>query len=293
MPIASSLLGDAIDYAGLFPPAQRSMADAVREYAEVRKGADAWALGRFVVPVTRLGEFAQALSGVPPEGPPWLVSVTCGDDLGADLERIAQWAAEGSPGRVRVDTVEFRTPTVASLTDALAAVPRSLSRYAEIPLGVDAVPFVSILKFGQAAAKFRTGGVVPEAIPSADALLEALDAVVRASVPFKCTAGLHHPIRGPYPLTYAADSPVAVMHGFVNVMLAAAALHQGDGRDAARTILLETDPAAFVFSGEAVRWRGISFDRAMLRALRRRGFRAFGSCSFREPVAELAALVAP
>jgi hypothetical protein len=179
------------------------------------------------------------------------------------------------------------------LTDGLLAVPPGLIRFAEIPFGVDPVPFVSVLKIRQAAAKFRTGGVLREAIPAVDDLLEALDAVVRASVPFKCTAGLHHPIRGPYPLTYEPDSPVAVMHGYLNVMLAAAALHQGDGREAARGILLETDAAAFVFSDEAVAWRGVSFDRAMLRALRRRGFRSFGSCSFREPVDELAALVAP
>ncbi|HEX9164736.1 MAG TPA: hypothetical protein VF862_02420 [Gemmatimonadales bacterium] len=292
MAIVPSVLGDAIDYAGLFPPAQRTMADAVREYGDLRGSAEAWALGRFVVPSTRLDEFATALLALPASGHPWLVSVTCGGDLVADLSRVASLPSSLPVARARVDTVEFRTPTVDALLDALQAVPATLNRFAEIPLAPDPVPFVSVLKLRRAAAKFRTGGVVPEAIPDAELLLQALDAVVRAGVPFKCTAGLHHPVRGAYPLTYAPDGPVAVMHGFVNVTLAAAALHQGEGRDAARGILLETDPAAFVFTDDAVRWRHISFDRAMLRALRRRGFRSFGSCSFREPVDELAALTA-
>jgi hypothetical protein len=189
-----------------------------------------------------------------------------------------------------VDTVEFPAPTVEALMAALAAVPANLTRYAEIPLGPDPAPFVAVLARHLAFAKFRTGGTVPDAIPGTDDLLRALDAVVRAGVPFKCTAGLHHPVRGSYPLTYAPDSPVATMHGFLNVTLAAAVLQQGGDRDAARAILLESDPAAFAFSEDAVRWRDAVFGQALLRALRRRGFLAFGSCSFREPVDELATL---
>jgi hypothetical protein len=289
MAIATSLLGDAVDYAGLFPPAALSMPDAMAEYGAAMAGPDTWALGRFVVPATRLDEFAAALLARPDSGRPWLVSVTCGEDIAADLARVA-----GLPvARARADTLEFRAPSVDALLGALEAIPARLNRYAEIPLGPDPVPFVSVLKFRKAFAKFRTGGVAPESIPDAESLLQALDAVVRAGVAFKCTAGLHHPVRGVYPLTYAPDSPRGVMHGFLNVALCAAALHQGEGLDVARRILLETDPAAFVFSDDGIRWHAISFDQAMLRALRRRGFRSFGSCSFREPVDELAALTAP
>ena len=42
------LLRDAVDYAGLFPPAQLDMSGAVAEYASYLESADAWALGRFV-----------------------------------------------------------------------------------------------------------------------------------------------------------------------------------------------------------------------------------------------------
>ncbi|MDF2772824.1 MAG: hypothetical protein K0S86_2319, partial [Geminicoccaceae bacterium] len=52
------LLRDAVDYAGLFPPAQLDMPGAVAEYAAYLASADAWALGRFVVPAARLDEMA-------------------------------------------------------------------------------------------------------------------------------------------------------------------------------------------------------------------------------------------
>lgn len=285
-----TLLVDAIDYAGLFPPAQLGMAEAVREYAGYRSSVDAWALGRFIVPAARLGEFAEAARpalGQAAQGA-WLLSATGGGDPDGDLRAIEAFAARVPADAARLDTVEFRAPTVEALGDALGLFPRTLARFAELPLGVDLVPFVALLKFRGAGAKFRTGGVTADAFPDPDALLAAMDAVLRAGVPFKCTAGLHHPVRGEYRLTYAPDSPRGLMYGYLNVILAAAALHQGRGMEVARAILLETDPSAFVAGEEDLAWRDVTFDRMLLRALRRRGMRSFGSCSFREPLDELA-----
>ena len=74
------LLDRLIDYAGLFPPAALSMQDAVRNYAKYREGDDAWALGKFVVPMARAKE-------VPPEFP---LSVLGVDEVKADeIERAA------------------------------------------------------------------------------------------------------------------------------------------------------------------------------------------------------------
>ena len=55
-----SLLTGLVDYAGLFPPAELAMAQAVEKYASYRKGAHTWMLGRFVLPVPRLEEFAKS-----------------------------------------------------------------------------------------------------------------------------------------------------------------------------------------------------------------------------------------
>src|SRR5262249_14860292 len=101
-------------------------------------------------------------------------------------------------------------------------------------------------------AKLRTGGVKPEAIPSVSTVAAFIRASAERRLPFKATAGLHHPIRADYPLTYEANAPRAVMHGFLNVFVAASFAWHGEKE--IEPILAETDPAAFRFDNEA-RWR--------------------------------------
>ena len=70
-----------VDYAGLFPPAQLGMTEAMRNYAAYLQGPHAWILGRFVVPVARLAEF-DAISGeLLPSGEgsaPWRIAALAG-----------------------------------------------------------------------------------------------------------------------------------------------------------------------------------------------------------------------
>jgi len=106
-----ALCAGLIDYAGLFPPAELRMAPAVANYAAYRRSANAWLLGRFVLPTARIAEFAGALSmlamgaapvGLPSAAPdvnddmPWRVSAlvaTQPERLAADLDRIARFNA--------------------------------------------------------------------------------------------------------------------------------------------------------------------------------------------------------
>ena len=57
-----SLFSSAIDYAGLFPPAGLSMAEAARQHSLYVKSPHAWALGRFVLPAKRLAELESVAS---------------------------------------------------------------------------------------------------------------------------------------------------------------------------------------------------------------------------------------
>lgn len=280
-----ALLAGGIDYAGLFPPAALSMDDAVARYAEYRASADRWALGRFVVPAARLEELVRAARPFLQGGDPWPLAVTAAPPLGPALAAIE---AAGVAGQV--DTLEFRADTVALLAEAIPLVPPSVRAFAEPPLTADPAPFVAVLTGTPVSAKLRTGGVVPEAIPPVERVLGWLEALVAAGVPFKCTAGLHHPVRGNFPLTYAADSPAAVMHGYLNVMLAAALLAAGGSRPEAGDLLLESDPAALAVEEEGVRWRHRFFTIQELERLRASGFVSFGSCSFREPLDEVTLL---
>ena len=56
------------DYAGLFPPAELGMREAVRNYAEYLNGPDSACLGRFIVPADRIDEFEIAASDLLPRG---------------------------------------------------------------------------------------------------------------------------------------------------------------------------------------------------------------------------------
>jgi len=285
------LLGGAVDFAGLFPPAALSMQDAVARYAEYLAGADRWALGRFVVPATSLDAFADAATPhLAPGGPPWSLSVLFGADAAADLSRVEALHTRLA-GRVRADAFEVRAGSPEAVERLAGTLPKGPDVFVEIPLADDPAPLVRAIGRAALCAKARTGGVSADAFPAAGALADFLEACVSAGVRFKLTAGLHHPLRGSYPLTYAPDSPRATMYGYLNALLAVALLQQG-GADRAEVLaaLQESDPAALGASGGALVWRGRTFDARALGAARAAGMTGFGSCSFREPVDELALL---
>ncbi|HTT64039.1 MAG TPA: hypothetical protein VMG35_19445 [Bryobacteraceae bacterium] len=176
---------------------------------------------------------------------------------------------ESEPGRLpaQVETLETRLPHKLSL-----------ATYCEAPLA----------EIGDGAfAKVRTGGLTPEAIPSAAALADFLREAAARRIAFKATAGLHHPLRSERPLTYATGSPRATVHGFVNVFVAAAFAWQDAPRELIQDVLLDEDAGAFEFLDGELRWRGRSLRAAEVRSARRGFAHSFGSCSFAEPVADL------
>ena len=143
------------------------------------------------------------------------------------------------------------------------------------------------VKHAGVRAKVRTGGTAADAFPTAAQLARFIVRCAELGVPFKATAGLHHPLRGEQKLTYAADSPSATMFGFVNVFLAGAFARAGmDERTIAR-LLEERDAAAITFGDDAVRWRRHAIMLDELRDARASFALAFGSCSFREPIDDL------
>lgn len=294
-PPLRALLGGAIDYAGLFPPAALTLPDAVREYRACRDSPDRWALGRFVVPAARLAEFAEAArSGglLPaPAADPVPVSALALADLAAGLAEIADFEARSAGQGVVVQAVECRATTPAEAARLAGLVPATLECWVEIPLGVAPGPMLDAILGAGAFPKIRTGGTSAELFPAADLILAFLAEVVRRGTPFKATAGLHHPLRGQYRYTYEPDSPAGPMYGYLNLFLATAFLMTGMPVDEAREVLLEEEPGALAVSADGIAWRGRRLDLPALDRVRRSGLRAFGSCSFREPLSELKPLV--
>jgi hypothetical protein len=287
-----TLIAGSIDYAGLFPPAALGMDAAVRNYAGYLAGPDAWALGRFVVPASRLSELEGALETAAPRAPaaPWRLSVLLGADAGAELERLGEAnCRHAAPGAAALsgDVVEAKASSVRAVETLLAAMPRWATAYVEVPLDPDPAPLVAAIARAGARAKARTGGVTPDAFPPPALVLRFLRAVTAADLPFKLTAGLHHPLRAEYRLTYERDSPRGTMYGFLNVFLAAAFLRAGLDDAGVLLILEERAPEAFRFLPDTIEWRGRRVDHATVAATRARGIVGFGSCSFTEPVGEL------
>ncbi len=283
-----------IDYAGLFPPAALAMAPAVRNYAGYLQREEAWMLGRFIVPSSRLAEFEETADPFLPRGnpvQPWRISLLSSGKLADDLNRLADFnylhATEVNAGAAVVDTVELKATKPDDIFRAMRLLPRTLASYFEIPITSDPTELVIALAQSGALAKVRTGGVTAEAFPSTADLARFITACADEKVPFKATAGLHHPLRGNYRLTSSADSEAGMMFGFLNVFLAAAFARFGLSEDGVRELLAETSPEVFHFDEEGVTWRAHQLTLQRLDVARNQFSLAYGSCSFEEPVAEL------
>ncbi len=243
------LLDSLIDYAGLFPPASLSMTQAVKNYESYRESKHAWMLGRFVVPAAKLGE-------VPIEIP---VTVLAAPDEFPDVDVIETKASSA-------DDVEQIAKNRAGRMIYVEITDDSLIE----PLGRHGL-----------RAKLRTGGTTADAFPSVQRIAEFIQRCAEARVPFKVTAGLHHPLRCIRPLTYEPNAPAGTMNGFLNVFIAAA-LPQF-----AEKILVEENPRAFAFDDGGAWWRDRRITIDELTRMRKHLAISFGSCSFEEPLADL------
>jgi hypothetical protein len=300
-----ALLERLIDDAGLFPPAALPMRAALRAHARHAESAYWWVGGRFVVPASRLDELAAArnaadglldLSVVLDSG----ASGAKGDTVRADLHRIDRVA--GLAG-VTVSSLEARLPNLVLdgaawqriVADVVERFPSAEIAFWYEPgydAGWQSVPASWLIPLSNArtaapanvtlGAKVRCGGAAPGATPSVDDLAAFVAAAHEHDVPWKATAGLHHPVRG-----RQGTAGGAVPHGFLNLFIAGAALHAG-AIDAARAaeILAETDPRAFVVDPTHAAWHDVRLEPQQIAAARERCV-AFGSCSFDEPVNDL------
>ena len=291
-----TLLRASIDYAGLFPPAGLDMDAAVANFARYRAGPAAWALGRFIVPVSRLSEFEVSAQRhpIPEPGEPWLLGALAGPlDAGSDLEQLRQFNLRHAASGARVftaDTFEVKATSNNAIEEIMRRASADLQTYIEIPIDRDPGDLIATIGRLGGRAKVRTGGVTPEAFPHTADLVRFIRGCILAGVPFKATAGLHHPLRAEYRLTYAPDSPRATMFGFLNLFLASAFLRAGlDEVDATR-LLEEGSPEAFRVDEGGISWRDYRLDLKSLSEARTAGMISFGSCSFTEPIADLQSL---
>lgn len=290
MSATDALLGSLIDYAGLFPPAQLAMAEALRNHAAYLAGPHRDALGRFVVPLARLAEFEATFAALPPaQRIGWRLSVLASAAPQVDADAIAAFNARQPDARIV--SVETKTTAPADVARLVALFPPSIEVWVELSAAaLDLPALIDAVRATGRGAKLRTGGITPEAFPASADVARFLRECHRAGVVLKATAGLHHPLRGDYRLTYEPGSAAGKMFGFLNVFLAAALIHTGGSDADALALLDESDARTFAAAPDALAWRGHPFTIAQLASARRALCRSFGSCSFTEPVEGLQAL---
>jgi hypothetical protein len=313
-----AMFSGIIDYAGMFPPAQLPLEQAIRNYARYRTEPESWMLGRFVCPAAELEELSPFVEELFGEGSPLSLAALGRtgkpgsvflDDLRADLECVAQFRHTHGD-KVAVDVFETRvTPQLASQTrpgEYLYQVVQAIDAFGSPSLHVFLEPSpegdwldsverlaVSLYVLNSLAIKgskkrlgrpwfgfkLRCGGTQASMVPSIGQIAYVLS--VRGPLPFKATAGLHHPLRQ---FDHALGTHV---HGFLNVWFAALALATKHDRvmrgPTPLPLLLEDENAAnFKFTDEAVSWRNLSLSTELV-AEDREQITSFGSCSFDEP----------
>jgi hypothetical protein len=244
-PSLRALLGNLIDYAGMFPPASLTREVAIARYSAYRSSEHAWMLGRFVIS-------AAQMDGLPGE-------LGWGFALLSDADYP------------RADVIESKE-----------IISTAKPTYCEV-----SIEQLDQVKKAGSFAKIRTGGITPDAIPSVHSLAAYVIHCAERRLPFKATAGLHHPIRRVHRLTYEPDACSAIMHGFINVFLAAGFAWHGERE--IQPILDETDASAFRFDDRA-HWRDLSLSIEEVTEARRSFAHSFGSCSFEEPIEGLQTL---
>jgi hypothetical protein len=281
MTAIETLLAGLFDYAGLYPPASLSLRSAANNYLEYRRREHAGALGRFILNLDRLDEFRSITAD---SFGNFALSVIAAEN--ADWAAVAQGVNSG----LRFECLEIKCSEPSAVKRIAHQLPRNIMAYFEVPIHPSSRAALETIRDIGARAKIRMGGVVPEAIPSVSDVAQMLKALADLRLPFKATAGLHHPLRSRQALTYNPQSPTGTMHGFVNLSCAAALLFFGGDVEEARRLLAEEDPAAWEIRTDSLRWRKQDWTADQIATIRRDFFLGIGSCSFEEPIHDLESL---
>lgn len=312
------LFRDAVDYAGLFPPASLSLADTVINFNRYLLSSAEPMLGRLVVPVDQLDALQQTvdelISPVADLAPVWRISAlvpplnqpTEIDAWEQAIREVNGFNADRPSHpvqRMRVDSLEAKIDLDQIGLETIETLPIDCPLFIEVDLHRDIERQIIQIRDwndqpqpGNHAtqecrwlAKIRTGGVTAEQIPSLADVASFIVNCARYQVPFKATAGLHHPLRNEYRLTYQPNPPIGTMHGFVNVFVAALLTVEHDlPTEVVQQILNDREPRNFRMDPQGIGWGEWAIPVARIAELRTKSVQSFGSCSFTEPSEELA-----
>ena len=235
-----TFMNGLIDYAGLFPPADLPLNEAINEYFKHLKSGNSAMLSRFIIPISKLNDLDDFVPLFGDIGPLRLSVLGGGGNTDDEyLSKINQNIADINNYRekhgdnIQIDVIECKMATNSPSKNTMQEATTLLNEnglthyheFAELPnVGINystdedesswdeiIVPTVELVsEMRGAGIKLRCGGVVKEAFPSVEQVAAMIQTCVLAKAPMKFTAGLHHPIR------HFADEYDEFMHGFVN-----------------------------------------------------------------------------
>ncbi|MBT8250771.1 MAG: hypothetical protein KJN81_10955 [Acidimicrobiia bacterium] len=254
-----TLLEGLIDYAGVFPPARHSLEKAVDLYRSAKAGPDGWVLGPFLCLASQLPALGRLVAADE--------TMATGVVLDIPIDQVArsvdQIELKVDSGRFDYGPVSARAPVVY----AESREPQSLDFLESIKIARD--------RGLDVRAKIRTGGESAEAFPDVDTVAAFLIACIADGIPFKATAGLHHPFR------HSSGVEGATEFGFVNLLAATRAALVDP------SVLVDALTASHAgdFDISTASWMGTGthIEAGTVRSY----LRSFGSCSFDEPAGYL------
>ena len=293
------LLGGVIDYAGMYPPAQLPLNESLRNYVRYKTGKEAWIVNRFICPAAKISELEAGLKWHPYDGRFGVCLTGRGGSSGPEFlaNTLADIKASRKIERVFFDAFETKVPATVLASGDLAHLMLQVSRAldeetllfleipftdnwrSDLPKALDA-----IAKTPRTRAKIRCGGETATAFPSIEQAATFISECAKRKLPFKATAGLHHPVR------IYDDAMGVAHHGFLNVFVAAAVAYSFDANAADLVpILGATDPAVFRCLGSRISVGNWHLSLKQIRASRDFAL-SYGSCSVSEPLADLSHL---
>lgn len=270
------LLEHLCDDAAVFPPGNLPLDQAVPAHLVHRSSGHRELVGEFVVAAAQLPDLGRLLAGEPAGSFEVAMTVPSPAGVGSALsDADAIPAVVAAALEVAVPSDVLADDVVPALDSALGRRRREVSVFVELPRDARRSDLLAELVGTPYLAKLRTGGVHADLYPDEAELAAAVVACVRAGMPFKATAGLHHAIRNTDPDTGF------VQHGFLNVITAVDAALTGSDSLHVERLLAERGAAEV-----AARVRDADPRASRVREL----FRSFGTCSILEPLEELQAL---
>lgn len=281
----SVLFEEMFDYAGLLPPAALPMDEAVPEYLRHIAGEESWLVSKFVCPINWLGEFLSRLSSC--EGRtsvPLSVLGTSVEGHRADTLAMERFLAEAGPD-VSIDGYEVKLGKDAQANAGLKSLAKEdrWDIFIELPWTENLDADIELVaSFETLGTKARLGGLEASAIPSCEQVARFIRGSADMEIPFKMTAGLHHPWRH-------FDAALGCnLHGFFNVAWASALAVLHDLPDAELVpILASGRPDDLSVSESGITAFGTTLSQDDLEESRNIGLATIGSCSISEPFSDL------